>query len=173
MILGVCLLLGMAVHAQSIQTKAAPDFTLPDVNGKTITLSKNYGQGPIYISFWATWCKPCLEELKIVEKLYEKYKDRGFRVFAINTEGPRAMAKIKSFVNSYGLTFDVLLDNDGEVFRRKYKGSALPFTAMTDPAGKIVFSSVGFRPGDEVKIEKLIVENLPAPPEENEKTGSE
>jgi peroxiredoxin len=171
-IIGLVLLLGSSLYAQSIRTNMAPDFTLPDINGKIITLSKSFGQGPIYISFWATWCKPCLEELKIVEKLFEKYKDKGFRVFAINTEGPRAVAKIKSFVTSYGLTFDFLMDSDGEVFRRRYKGSNLPLTVMADPEGKVIFSSVGFRPGDEVKVEKLIIENLPGPEEGNEKSGS-
>ncbi len=154
---------GLPTHAQTVATGMAPDFTLTDVNGKIVSLSKNYGQGPIYVTFWATWCKPCIEELKIIEKIYEKYQDKGFRVFAINTEGPRAIAKIKSFVSTYGMTFDILLDNDGEVFRRKYKGAALPLSTLTDSKGKVLFSSLGFRPGDEVKVEKLIVDNLIIP----------
>jgi cytochrome c biogenesis protein CcmG, thiol:disulfide interchange protein DsbE len=149
-----------ALPAQTIETKKAPDFTLPDISGKNVTLSKMYGQGPVYISFWATWCKPCLEELKIIEKVYERHKDQGFRVFAINTEGPKASAKIKSFVKSYGITFDVLLDNDGEVFRRSFKGSGMPYTMLTNAKGHVLFSGVGFKPGDEVEIEKLIVANL-------------
>lgn len=157
---GLLLLFGAAVFAENIETKRVPDFTLPDIDGKNFTLSKNFGQGPIYISFWATWCKPCVEELKIIEKLYEKHKDKGFRVYAINTEGPRASAKIKSFVKSSGITFKVLLDNDGEIFRRVFKGSNMPFTIMTDADGKIIFSAVGFKPGDEVEIEKLLLANL-------------
>jgi cytochrome c biogenesis protein CcmG, thiol:disulfide interchange protein DsbE len=158
--LGLILMLTTLAAAQAIQTRVAPDFTLPDIDGKNITFSKNYGQGPMYISFWATWCKPCMEELKIIEKLYEKYQPQGFQVFAINVEGPKAAAKIKSFVKSNGLTFKVLVDNDGEVFRRTFKGANMPFTIMTDSKGKIVFSRVGFKPGDEVEIEKLITENI-------------
>ncbi len=163
LILGLILILTSFAAAQTIKTRIAPDFTLSDSDGKIVTLSKEYGQGPIYISFWATWCKPCMEELKIIEKLYEKYQDKGFRVFAINTEGPKAAAKIKSFVKSYGLTFRILLDNDGEVFRRTFKGANMPFTIMTNSTGNIVFSRVGFKPGDEVEIEKLITENLLPP----------
>jgi cytochrome c biogenesis protein CcmG/thiol:disulfide interchange protein DsbE len=158
--IGLILILSALAAAQRIETRIAPNFTLQDIDGKIVTLSKAYGQGPIYVSFWATWCKPCMEELKIVEKLYEKYKGQGFQVFAINSEGPKAAAKIKSFVKSYGLTFRILLDNDGEVFRRTFKGTNLPYTMITNSTGKIVFSRVGFKPGDEVEIEKLINANL-------------
>jgi len=178
--LSMVLILASAIWAQEIKTRRAPDFTLPDIEGRNISLSKSLGQGPIYISFWATWCKPCLEELKIIEKLYERHKDKGFRVFAINTEGPKASAKIKSFVKAYGITYTVLLDNDGEVFRRSYKGANMPYTVLVDSNGKVLFSGVGFKPGDEVEIEKLVVKNLPAteeapalpiPPAEGDSAG--
>jgi peroxiredoxin len=158
-----CLAAGLA--AQEVQTKRIPDFTLTDIEGRTFNLSKNLGNGPIYVSFWATWCKPCVEELKIIERLYQKYESQGFQVVAINTEGPKASAKVKSFVKSYGFTFKILLDNDGEVFRRKFKGAAMPFTVMANANGNVVFSAVGFKPGDEVEIEKKIVENLIVPPD--------
>jgi peroxiredoxin len=163
-ILGLVLVLTALAGAQAIQSKNSPDFTLPDIDGKNVTFSKMFGQGPVYVSFWATWCKPCMEELKIVEKLYEKYKGQGFQVFAINSEGPKSAARIKSFVKSYGLTFRVLLDNDGEVFRRTYKGVNMPYTVITNSDGKIIFSRVGFKPGDEVEIEKIITENLAPKP---------
>ena len=169
----VFLLLGSLAYSQNIETKKVPDFTLPDIDGKNISMAKSLGQGPIYISFWATWCKPCVEELKILEKIYERHKDQGFQVFAINTEGPKAAAKIKSFVTSYGITFKVLLDNDGEVFRRKFKGANMPFANLVNSEGKIVFSAVGFKPGDEKDIEKLIIENLPASPDSVSEKESE
>jgi cytochrome c biogenesis protein CcmG, thiol:disulfide interchange protein DsbE len=167
------LLLGSLALAQNIETKRVPDFTLTDISGKNFTLSKNFGKGPIYISFWATWCKPCVEELKIIQKLYAKYQAQGFEVYAINTEGNRASAKIKSFVKSSGITFNVLLDNDGEVFRRTFKGSNMPYTILTDANGKVIFSAVGFKPGDEVEIEKMITANLLKTDDKNESSGSE
>ena len=159
-LIGIMLVWSSMGFAQKIETRIVPDFTLPDINGNTVSMSKSLGQGPIYISFWATYCKPCLEELKIIEKYYEKYKDQGFRVFAIDMEGPKTQSKVKSLITSMGFKFDILLDNNGDVFRRKFKGSSTPYSFLVSPEGKIVFSSVGFKPGDEVKIEKLIVENL-------------
>lgn len=166
------MLMAIPAAGQNIKTKMAPDFTLSDMNGKRVTLSDNFGDGPIYISFWATWCRPCLEEMKILEVLYKKYRDRGLRIFAINTEGARAKGKIKGFVKSNGFSFDILLDRDGEVFRRKYKGFAMPFSVMTDPQGKIIFSAVGFKPGDEEHIEELILQHLPGAEDDEEKNGS-
>ncbi|MEE8418087.1 MAG: TlpA disulfide reductase family protein, partial [candidate division Zixibacteria bacterium] len=81
--IAIVMFLAAAVAGQNIKTKMAPDFTLRNMDGKRVTLSDYFGDGPIYISFWATWCKPCLEEMKILEKLHQKYGDRGFRIFAI------------------------------------------------------------------------------------------
>lgn len=159
--------------SQDIKTKMVSDFTLPDLDNNKVTLSDNFGQGPIYISFWATWCKPCLEEMKIIQGLYEEYSERGFRVFAINTEGARARGKVKSFVRSNGFTSDILIDRDGEVFRRKFKGFALPFSIMTDPQGHVIFSAVGFKPGDEQHIEELIVKYVPGTEDDRGSSGSE
>jgi len=166
-ILVLCLLAALAVGAmaQEVQTRKIPDFTLTDIEGRTFNLSKNLGHGPVYVSFWATWCKPCVEELKIIQRLYAKYEDRGFQVVAINTEGPKALAKVKGFAKTQGFTFTVLLDNDGEVFRRKFKGAAMPFTMMANAEGNVILSAVGFKPGDEVEIEKKIIENLIIPPD--------
>jgi cytochrome c biogenesis protein CcmG/thiol:disulfide interchange protein DsbE len=158
---------------QDIKTRMVSDFTLPDLDGNRVKLSDNFGQGPIYITFWATWCKPCLEEMKILQGFYKEYGERGFRVFAINTEGARAKGKVKSFVKSYGFTFDILIDRDGEVFRRKFKGFAMPFSVMTDPQGQIIFSAVGFKPGDEEHIEELIVNHLPGAGDDLGPAGSE
>ena len=90
----LALILVSAAYGQSLKSKTAPEFSLKDIDGEKVTLSDYFGGGPVYISFWATWCKPCREELKIIEGLYEKYSDRGFRVFAINTEGPKASATV-------------------------------------------------------------------------------
>jgi peroxiredoxin len=167
------LLISSLAFGQTIKSKIAPDFTLKDIDGKKVTLSENYGDGPVYISFWATWCKPCREELKIIQQLYEKYAESGFRVFAINTEGPKSSGKIKSFVKSNGWTFDILMDSDGEVFRRKYKGFAQPYTVMTDPQGNILFTSIGFKPGDEKHVEDLILRHVADSDSSDDGTESE
>ena len=64
----------------------APDFTLNDLDGNHVTLSEVVGGGPVYINFWATWCGPCKKEIPELIKLYDQFKDRGFKVLAISVD---------------------------------------------------------------------------------------
>ena len=66
--------------AMAAAHKKAPDFTLRDLDGKKIKLGDLEGEGPILISLWALWCRPCLEEMPHIDELYQKYEDQGLRV---------------------------------------------------------------------------------------------
>jgi hypothetical protein len=65
------------------------------------------------------------------------------------------------------------MDSDGEVFRRKYKGFAQPYTVMTDPQGNILFTSIGFKPGDEKHVEDLILRHVADSDSSDDGTESE
>jgi cytochrome c biogenesis protein CcmG/thiol:disulfide interchange protein DsbE len=134
----------------------APDFTLPDLDGNYVTLSELVGDGPIYINFWATWCGPCKREIPEVIELYHEYKDRGFKVLAISTDGSRTAGKVRSFVKDRGMDFTVLLDSNQEVFSRKYKGRGIPYGFLIDNDGKILHSVTGYLPG----IGKILTEKM-------------
>src|SRR5690606_34227440 len=92
--------------------RKAPDFKLPDLDGNYLDLSKFTGEGPVLISFWATWCKPCMEELTEFNKIYNDYKDKGFKLIAISTDNEKTVAKVKPFIRSKGYNFTVLLDTN-------------------------------------------------------------
>ena len=62
-------MLSSIAYGQELKFKTAPEFTIKDIDGNKAALKDYYGEGPIYISFWATWCKPCREELKIIETI--------------------------------------------------------------------------------------------------------
>ena len=61
----------------------APDFTLVDMDGEQHKLSDFRGS-TVMLNFWGTWCPPCVREMPSMERLYRKYKDRGFTVVAVN-----------------------------------------------------------------------------------------
>src|SRR5262245_17624566 len=68
----------------------ATDFTLRDVDGRTVHLSDYLGKNVVLVNFWATWCAPCAGELPHLERLYETYKAKGFVVLSISMDGPES-----------------------------------------------------------------------------------
>lgn len=149
----------LAQDEEELTGRKAPNFKLINLNGKYVELNKETGNGPILLSFWATWCKPCLEEMAEFNKIYNEYKDKGFSILAISTDSEKSVAKVKPYIKSKGYGFPVLLDTNNEV-ARKYYAQQMPYTIMIDKNGNIVYSHLGYMKGDEKKIEKLVAEML-------------
>jgi cytochrome c biogenesis protein CcmG/thiol:disulfide interchange protein DsbE len=113
--------------------RPAPDFTLPTLDGTTVTLSKLKGQVAL-INIWATWCPPCRAEMPTIQATYEQYREQGFTVLAVDLqEDPRTVA---GFMREFKLTFPALLDTDGAV-SQAYQAYALPSSFFVDRKGII------------------------------------
>ena len=149
----------LAQNEEDLTGRKAPNFKLINLDGKYVELNKETGTGPILLSFWATWCKPCLEEMAEYNKIYDQYKDKGFKILAISTDAEKSIAKVKPYIKSKGYKFPVLLDTNNEV-ARKYYAHQMPYTVMIDKNGNIVYSHLGFMKGDEQNVEKSISEML-------------
>lgn len=135
------------------------DFSKSDLDENDVKLSKLLEKGPVMISFWATWCSPCKEEMKKMQPIYEKYKDQGFTYLAVNQDNQKSISKVKSFINANNYTFPVVLDLDKHIFE-DYSGIGLPYSLLIDKNKKIVAKHLGFITGDEVKIEQEIKDAL-------------
>lgn len=135
------------------------DFTKPDLDGNDITLSELLEKGPVMISFWATWCAPCKEEMKKMQPIYEKYKGQGFTYLAINQDNQKSISKVKSFINANKYSFPVVLDLDKRVFE-DYLGVGLPYSLIIDKNKNVIAKHLGYITGDEVQIEKEIKDAL-------------
>ncbi len=146
-------------QSESGGTRKAPNFKLENLSGETVELNKEVGDGPILLSFWATWCKPCIEELSEYKKLYSDYKDQGFKMFAISTDNERTVAKVKPFVKSKRYEFPILLDTNSDVARLFYAQS-VPFTVIVNKDGYIVYSHLGYMRGDEENVKNTITNLL-------------
>ena len=132
------------------------DFTAETLDNHEIKLSEINKESPILISFWALWCKPCRAEIKFLEEYYNKYKSKGFSIIGINQDSPRSLAKVKAFVNSHNLTFPVVLDPNQEIFQ-KFNGQSIPLSILFNKEGEIVYSHIGYLPGDEIELENEII----------------
>jgi len=115
------------------------DFTLPLPDGTKITLSQFKGK-VVFLNFWATWCGPCRSEMASIEAVYQKLKNRGFEVLAVNLGEPRD--KVSGFMNEYKLNFPSVLD-ERQITGSQYNIRAIPTTYIIDRRGLIIARLVG------------------------------
>ena len=111
----------------------APDFLLELAAGGETRLSAYRGQ-PVVLNFWATWCKPCRQEMPQFVQAYDKYKDDGLVIIGLNMQEGRSV--IQPFAEEYGMDFPVLIDRDGEV-GDEYRLLGLPTTYFIGADGVI------------------------------------
>ncbi len=122
------------------QEVASTDFTLSDLAGHQVSLSSYKGK-LVILSFWATWCGPCKQEIPSVEALYQKLSSKGFTVVAVDV-GEKA-EDVASFVKSYKMTFPILLDTDGSV-ASQYDAGSIPTNYVVSRDGKLLARVVGY-----------------------------
>ncbi len=133
------------------------NFVLENLEGDLIELENEIGEGPIILNFWATWCKPCKEELKELNKIYNKYSDQGLKLFAISVDSEKSIAKVKPYIKTNQFDFTVLLDYNSEV-ARMYYAQMVPYSVIIDLNGEIIYTQLGYKRGDEVKMENIIAD---------------
>jgi cytochrome c biogenesis protein CcmG/thiol:disulfide interchange protein DsbE len=122
---------------------AAPDFSLPDIEGKTVRLSDYRGK-VVFVNFWATWCKPCKEEMPSMEILWDNFKSEDFVMLAISMDRVTTKKDIPPFIESMKLTFPILTDSWGQTDKR-YKLMGVPETYIIDQNGVLREKVIGPR----------------------------
>lgn len=132
--------------------KEAPDFTLLSLDGKKISLHDYQGK-IVFLHFWATWCKPCIEEFPTIDRIYKEYKDKGLVILAISIDkGGRE--PVKTFVDKIGVSFPILLAADGNI-KGAYWTWGTPTSYLIDRHGRFIGRALGPRKWDSVEARAL------------------
>ena len=134
------------VAAQACDPKAKPanlDFTLKDINGKSVNLASFKGQ-VILLDFWATWCGPCKVEIPHFVEFQRKYKDRGFTVIGLSVDD--TLEQLKPFAEQYQMNYPVLLGIGNEAIQEAYGPIwGLPTAFVISRDGKICKKHMGLK----------------------------
>ena len=133
--------------------KLAPDFSLADLNDKHYRLSDFRGK-VVFLNFWATWCKPCREEMPSMEILNKNFEKDGLVILAVSIDRVTTTRDIPPFVKGMNLTFPVLVDSWGQT-DKPYKRMGVPETFIIDQQGIIQEIVIG--PRDWTRIDSLQV----------------
>ena len=143
----------------SRKSSSLPAITVKDVDGAPVNFAEYIHPGQLtVVSFWATWCKPCLVELGNMDNLYEDWKKNyNVRIIAVSIDDSRTAPKVKPYVTSKNWTFDILLDLNSNL-RRAMNVTNPPTTFLLDKTGKVVFTHTGYLEGDEAELEEKIKE---------------
>ena len=137
----------------------APDFSLKDLRNKQVSLSDYKGK-VVLINFWATWCGPCISEMKKLEKIYKDNHEKGLEILAVSIDDARDKSKMRKEARKSKFSFKVLHDINSEVKSIYVPSSQIPYNVLVDRKGNIVWTKDGYSPGDEEKIEAKILEYL-------------
>ncbi len=156
-VLSLCALAFMQdAHALS-RGQAAPEIRLTDLAGKTLSLARLKGK-VVVVDFWASWCKPCREELAVLEALHQKYASKGLVILGVNVDKDAETARKFLKDNKLALSFSLANDAKHEVAER-YAPPTMPSSYVIGRDGKVQFVQAGFRASDAKRIEAA-VENL-------------
>ena len=150
----VVLLMTLCITGGALaQKKSIPSVKLETLDGKSFNTSSISNDGnPTIISFWATWCKPCKEELNTIADEYVDWIDEtGVKLVAVSIDDQRSATRVKPYVNSVGWEYDILLDKNSDL-KRAMGVQNVPHTFLLDGNGNIVYQHNSYSPGDEEKL---------------------
>lgn len=129
--------------------KKVASVELKDMDGNPVNTGNLGFEGPVIISFWATWCSPCKRELNTIHDLYADWQaETGVNLVAVSIDDERSKAGVPMYVNGKGWEYLVLMDTNSD-FKREMGVNNVPHTFLLDKDGNIVYSHNNYAPGDE------------------------
>jgi len=128
-----------AREAAARQHSAAPDFSLPQLNGQSLQLSDYRGK-VVLLDFWATWCTPCREEIPHLVELQRKYRDQGLQIIGVSMDD--SPEPVREFYQRFQMNYPVVM-GDAEIGERYGGVLGLPIAFVIGRDGRISVKHIG------------------------------
>jgi peroxiredoxin len=150
---------------QSLQAQdALPSMQIKDMDGNVVNVKSLADSNHLtIISFWATWCGPCIKELDQIQQVYAEWQEKyQAQLIAVTVDDARNTRKVKPMVIGRGWTYKVLMDENQDLARALNVNNP-PMTFLINKKGQIVYSHQGYVPGAEDELEKKLQEAAAQP----------
>ena len=131
----------------------APDFSLPLLAAPGEVTLSDYRGDVVYVTFWASWCVPCREEMPFLSALSERHRDEGLQIIGINVDEDIEAAR--AFAQEFNITFPLVRDEDRSV-SKLYRVAGYPSHYVLDRRGKVRYSALGFNETDTLAVSQEV-----------------
>lgn len=153
----VFLFTGLSAQDSEKNLKKLPAVSVKTIEGKAFNTSELSNNGkPMIISFWALWCKPCINELTTIAEVYDEWvEETGVKLIAVSIDDSRSTSKVGPTVNGKGWEYEFLLDANGD-FKRAMNVNMIPHTFLINGNGEIVWQHTSFSEGSELQLIDMV-----------------
>lgn len=144
------LFLLLLIASSALAQKRLPNVFIEDLQRQNVSATQILNpNGPTIISFWATWCKPCLRELQAINAELEEWtKATNVKLVAISTDDARTRMRVSALVKSKNWNFDIYVDANGDL-QRSMNILSIPYTLILNASGEIIYQHSAYAVGDE------------------------
>lgn len=150
-------ILFILLSVSSLSQNIVPNTKLKNLESEFIYTNDVLIENNFYIiSFWATWCIPCINELDAIVDIYEDFEKDNIEVIAISTDDARTKKRVRPMINGKDWNFKILLDENHDL-KRALNIVGIPHTIITKGT-KIIYRRIGYSPGEEVDLFDFIRE---------------
>lgn len=144
------LFLLLLIASSALAQKRLPNVFIEDLQRQNVSATQILNpNGPTIISFWATWCKPCLRELQAINAELEEWtKATNVKLVAISTDDARTRMRVSALAKSKNWNFDIYVDANGDL-QRSMNILSIPYTLILNASGEIIYQHSAYAVGDE------------------------